>query len=102
MFMDTTDLRDMVYVARQPILRPTGRIFGYELLYRGAATDTSCNQPTDMASARVITDAVLNLGLDTLTGRLPAFINLNRGLLLEGAPMLFAPGTAVIELLEDT
>ncbi len=98
---DTSVLRDTVYVARQPILRPTGRVFGYELLYRGTATDTACNEPTDMASARTMTDAVLSLGLDTLTGHLPAFINLNRSLLLEGAPMLLSPSTAVIELLED-
>jgi EAL and modified HD-GYP domain-containing signal transduction protein len=101
--MDTADRpHDSIYVARQPILRSTGRVFGYELLYRSTEAATTCTGPTDKASARVMTDAVLSLGLDTLTGRLPAFINLNRDLLLSGAPRLLSPRAVVLELLEDT
>jgi EAL and modified HD-GYP domain-containing signal transduction protein len=92
---------DSVYVARQPILRATGHVFGYELLYRGAAFETACREDGDPASARTFTNALLNLGLDTLTHKLPAFINVNRTLLLAGAVSLLPPKNVVVELLED-
>jgi EAL and modified HD-GYP domain-containing signal transduction protein len=99
--METLSPRDTVYVARQPILHASGQVFGYELLYRGTAIETSCLAPGDTASARVLTDAVLNLGLDTLTDNMPAFLNLNRNLLLAGTATLLSPGAVVFELLED-
>ena len=101
--METQTLspRETVYVARQPILHASGQVFGYELLYRGNAIETSCLADGDLASARVLTDAVLNLGLDTLTDNLPAFLNLNRNLLVAGTATLLSPGAVVFELLED-
>jgi len=32
-----------LYVARQPTLDEHGRVFGYELLYRAAAGETTCS-----------------------------------------------------------
>ena len=97
----STDPRDTVYIARQPILQPSGRVFGYELLYRAAAEDAACTTAGDMAGARVLTDAVLNIGLDILTDGQTAFLNLTRRLLLDGAATLLPQGSAVFELLED-
>ena len=62
------DSREGAYVARQPILDASGQVFGYELLYRAAADAESCVDSRDLAAARVLSDAVLTLGLDTLTG----------------------------------
>lgn len=95
------DPRDTVYIARQPILRASGRVFGYELLYRAEANDTDCTTAGDTAGARVLTDAVLNLGLDVLTDGQTAFVNLTRHLLLDGAATLLPQDSAVFELLED-
>jgi c-di-GMP-related signal transduction protein len=92
---------DRVFVARQPIVDHGGRVFGYELLYRGAARDTACEGPTALASARVLTSAVLSLGLDTLTGGRLAFLNFARELLVGGAGTLFQPQATVIEILEN-
>jgi EAL and modified HD-GYP domain-containing signal transduction protein len=90
-----------IHVARQPILDQAGGVFGYELLYRGAATDTACAAEGDVASARVFADTVLSLGLDTLTvGRL-AFVNLTRSMLVNDAGMLLPPAATVLELRED-
>src|SRR5262245_40257436 len=76
-------------VARQPILDPNERVFGYELLYRAAPGDTACTTDGDLAGARVLTDAVLDIGLDTLTGGRLAFINLTRALLVgEGSTIV--------------
>jgi EAL and modified HD-GYP domain-containing signal transduction protein len=95
------DTRDRVYVARQPILLPNGHVFGYELLYRAAAGDTACVASGDVAGARVLTDALLNVGLDTLTNGRAAFINLTKELLLAGAAEVLPKSAVVLELRED-
>ena len=93
--------RDTVYIARQPIFHPSGRVFGYELLYRAEADDAECTAGGDMAGARVLTDTVLNLGLDVLTDGHTAFLNLTRRLLLDGAASLLPRESTVFELLEN-
>jgi len=90
-----------VHLARQPILDPRGGVFGYELLYRGSAADESCDDVGDRASARVLSNAVLSLGLDTLTAGRPAFVNFTRGLLLADAATLLPPSSLVVEVRED-
>jgi c-di-GMP-related signal transduction protein len=95
------DTRDMLYVARQPILDVQGQVFGYELLYRIEGDETTNVPSLDLAAARVLTDAVLNVGLDTLTGGRPAFVNLSRSLLVGGAWRLLPPAAAVFELQGD-
>jgi EAL and modified HD-GYP domain-containing signal transduction protein len=95
------DSRNTVCVARQPILDLAGRVYGYELLYRGSADATACTVEGDIAGARVLSDAVLALGLDVLTNGRLAFINFTRSLLLNGAGTLLPPTSMVIELRED-
>jgi EAL and modified HD-GYP domain-containing signal transduction protein len=90
-----------VHVARQPILDARGTVFGYELLYRAAQTDTSCTAEGDLASARVLTDAVLEVGLDTLTNGRPAFLNLTKPLITSQVATLLPHAAAVYELRED-
>jgi c-di-GMP-related signal transduction protein len=91
----------IVHLARQPILDAQGSVFGYELLYRGALSDTSCTADGDLASARVLTDAVLEVGLDTLTSGRPAFLNLTRPLILQRVATLLPASAAVYEIRED-
>ena len=95
------DSRKTICVARQPILDLSGRVYGYELLYRNTADATECVAEGDLAGARTLTDAVLALGLDVLTSGRPAFINFTRSLLLNGAGTLLPPTSMVIELRED-
>ena len=94
------DLRGGAYVARQPILNASGKVFGYELLYRAAAADLSCEETRDVAAARVLNDAVLTLGLDTLTGGKRAFFNVTRHLILSDFATLLPPSAVVLEVLE--
>lgn len=94
------DSREGVFVARQPILNRTGQVFGYELLYRAGAEALACEAPTDLAASRVLSDAVLNLGLDTLTSGRKAFMNVSRTLLLSGHATLLPPKAVVLEVLE--
>ena len=97
----SADPRALVHVARQAILDAKGQVFGYELLYRATQTSTSCTADGDLASARVITDAVLEVGLDTLTDGRPAFLNLTKPLITSQVATLLPHAAAVYELRED-
>lgn len=95
------DPRNSVCVARQPILDHVGRVYGYELLYRAGTDAVDCTAAGDLAGARVLSDAVLTLGLDALTCGRPAFVNFTRTLLLGDAGTLLPPTSVVIEIRED-
>jgi c-di-GMP-related signal transduction protein len=96
----TVDSRSVLCVARQPILNRARRVFGYELLYRESVESSGCAVGSNLASSRVLSDAVLALGLDRLTCGKPAFVNFTRSLLLSGASGLLPPTSLVIEVLE--
>lgn len=93
---------ETVHVARQPILDQRQKVYGYELLHRGSASSTACDDgsPAGFASARVIGDAVLAVGLDTLTGGHWAFVNLDEDSLLSDTATVLEPDQVVLELLE--
>jgi len=89
-----------VYLGRQPIYGANRDICGYELLYRRAAGDTSaCFPDGDQASAEVMLQAFLEIGLSTVSPLQPVFINHTRHLLTLD-PILPAD-RCVIEVLED-
>jgi len=90
-----------VFIARQPIFDRSRKVFGYELLFRASGDATTCGSGSEQATARVITDAVLAFGLDTLTMGHLAFINVTRDLLLDGMPAALPANRVVMELLED-
>ncbi len=91
------DSRKSVSVARQPILDQSGQIFGYELLYRGEA-DAQSGGSADLHGARVLSDALLGVGLDALTSGLRVFVSMTHHLLLDGAASLLPPEKTVLEL----
>jgi c-di-GMP-related signal transduction protein len=99
MAQPNADTRETLYVARQAILDARWQVFGYELLYR--ADGGAANVSMDLAAARVMTDAVLNVGLDTLTGGRPAFLNLTRSLLVSEAWSVLSPTAVVFELHDN-
>jgi EAL and modified HD-GYP domain-containing signal transduction protein len=90
------------YIARQPILDRDGNTYGYELLFR--SSNTNAYDPTvdgDTATSRVLSDAILESGIDGLVGNGYAFINLTSRF-LENPDLLDAlpPGRCVLEVLE--
>jgi EAL and modified HD-GYP domain-containing signal transduction protein len=89
-----------VYIARQPILDDQAKVFGYELLSRGGPHHTFWEGPSDHASARVLDDALLSVGLESLTGGRTAFLNLSEAILLSDAATLLPPEKLVLELVE--
>jgi c-di-GMP phosphodiesterase len=84
-----------VAVARQPILDRGQRLTGYELLHRGSAVHG------EQATAQVMLAAFGDIGLRSLVGAMPAWINVSRRFLLDVDPLSLPPGEVVLELLED-
>jgi EAL and modified HD-GYP domain-containing signal transduction protein len=91
-----------VFIARQPILDKTGRVFGYELLHRDSPSATLQRSESDQrATARVLTDGLLSIGFDALTGGRRALINVSRQFLLDGVPPVLPPGAVTLGLGAD-
>jgi c-di-GMP-related signal transduction protein len=97
------DQRCAVYVVRQPIVQASGRVYAYQLLYRTPPEDATPAPQVDLdlTSARVFTDVLLNLGLETITNNRRAFLKLSPQLLLNGAASLLPSTATVLELPED-
>lgn len=90
-----------VFLARQPILDVKQRIRAYEILYRSGYTNHYSAADPDEASSVVVLDTFQHLGLDSLTGGNPAFINFSSRLLAMDIATLFPSKYLVIELLES-
>ncbi len=89
-----------IFVARQPIFTRNLQVYGFELLYRGGASESFDNTPPDVATARVIANSFLTIGAEKLlSGRIP-FINFDSSLLLDRADVL-PFHHAVFEILEN-
>lgn len=92
---------EQIHVARQPILDARQQVFGYELLYRATSQDQFAAEDGVNRSAKVIGDALLGIGFDTLTDGRQAFINLDEGTLLADASGVLDPEQVVLEILES-
>lgn len=89
-----------VYVARQPIFDRDLQVCGYELLYRGGAVNTAQFPDGDTATANVMVNTLMEMGLNRMTSGQPAYINLTRNFLVhESIPL--PPSQIVLEVLED-
>src|ERR1039457_363378 len=86
------------FVARQPILDRTQKVFGYELLFRNGIEDYF-NADPDLA-ARSMLDSSLLFGLSTLCHNSRAFLNCTREILLRDLITLLPPSQTVVEILE--
>jgi EAL and modified HD-GYP domain-containing signal transduction protein len=94
----------LVHVGRQPILDRQGRLYGYELLFRGTAQAdmsgiTGPGGAADAATTSTIISAFSEFGAHLLGGGL-GFVNLTRTFIVGDLPVPFEPETAVLELLE--
>lgn len=88
-------------VGRQPIFDRRLDVIGYELLFRGHDTDHARVVDADQATTQTILNTFLEIGLDQIVGKEPAFINLTRSFILEELPLPFPPDQVVLEVLED-
>ena len=86
------------FVARQPILDRTQKVFGYELLFRNGVEDYFNADPE--FAARSTLDSSLLLGLETLCDGRHAFVNCTREVLLKDLVTLLPSNQTVVEVLE--
>jgi c-di-GMP-related signal transduction protein len=91
-----------VFVARQPIFDTKKRVVAYELLFR-SGMDNFFPRGTDgdMASAKVIGNALATFDFDVLTAGKKAYVNVTRHVLCEGLYTILPARRTVVELLEN-
>lgn len=89
-----------VMLARQPILTADGKVFGYEVLYRGIHVDAAAATVATAHTARVLCEALGNLGLERIVGGARLFVNFDQDLLESDYPLVLPPGQGVAEILE--
>ncbi|MGA2569582.1 MAG: HDOD domain-containing protein [Terracidiphilus sp.] len=82
------------YLSRQPILDVKGNVHAYALLYGGAVGSVSgCER-----EARALLDSAILLGLERLTGGLPAFVRCTPAMLTASLVEILPAGTTVLEI----
>jgi c-di-GMP phosphodiesterase len=90
-----------VFVGRQPIYTQQLDVFAYELLFRSGEVQHAGVTDGNQATAHVLVNTFLELGLDTLVGSKRAFVNLTRDFLLQDYSLVFPADRVVLEVLED-
>ncbi len=93
-------LYDSVYVARQPVFTAKMEIWGYELLFRHAATAQGAVITDDaQATSQVIADGFA-LAAQGMRQGIRVLINFPRNILVSPIPYVLPPERCVIEILE--
>jgi len=91
-----------VLVARQPICALNQKTLGYELLFRNSSENRAIIGDPDLATAQVIVNSFMEIGLDKIVGSSLAFINVTREFILGGNCRSLPTDRVVLEILEDT
>ncbi|MGG0716886.1 HDOD domain-containing protein [Robertmurraya massiliosenegalensis] len=90
-----------VFVAKQPILNRERENIAFELFYRSGLENSFPNIDGDQATADVIINSFLNIGIEELCSGKPCFIIFTKKLLLLGLPTYFTPQEIVVEFSES-
>jgi EAL and modified HD-GYP domain-containing signal transduction protein len=86
-------------IGRQQIFDRNLALFGYELLFRPVGN--SADADGSAITQQLVADAILELGLERLTGGALAFINFTSANLLSGMTEALPKDKVVIEILES-
>src|SRR6185295_7903735 len=99
---ETPTRRDKAFVARQPIYREDLKVFAYELLLRQNDLNAPAFTKGDQATAQVLLDTFMEIGLDRVVGPNLAFVTVSRNFLLSGYCQSLPKDRLVLQLPEDT
>ena len=88
-----------VFLARQPIYDAARKIHGYELLFRRSDVDKADVRDGTVATAQVLVNAIIDIGVEKIAGQELLFINCTRDILM--SEPIVPPGRCVLEVLED-
>lgn len=89
------------YVARQPIFDRRKKIYAYELLFRDSTANFVPDIDGDLATGQVLSNSVINIGMEEISGDSRSFVNFTENLLLKRIPLLLPKDKIVVEILED-
>ena len=67
-----------IFLGRQPILDASSKLFAYELLFRGGAGDAAVFDDENQASASVVRNTFIEIGLENVVGRHQAFVRMTQ------------------------
>jgi EAL and modified HD-GYP domain-containing signal transduction protein len=94
-------MNQSVLVGRQAIFDRQREVFGYELLYRDGQANMAQVVDGDEATARVMVNTFLELGIDQIAGTAQAFINLTGNFFLSHNYEVLPTKNVVLEVLES-
>jgi EAL and modified HD-GYP domain-containing signal transduction protein len=94
-------LMERILVSRQPIFGSDMSKLGYELLFRNSDEDRASFSDGDQATAEVIVNTFMEIGLDEMVGRHLAFINFDRNLILGSYCECLPRDRVVLEILKS-
>lgn len=86
------------FVGRQPILNEDNVVYGYELLYRAGPSNEVGDVNRTVATARVIVSTFVDIGLESIVGDSPAFLNVTEGFLHDPDLLVFAPEQVILSI----
>jgi len=90
-----------IFIGRQPIYDRNLGVYAYELLFRSEQSNTADITDGDKATSDVIVNTFLEIGLDNIVNKRPAFINLTRSFFVNHQTISLPKDRVVLELLED-
>lgn len=88
-------------IGRQQILDRNLNIYAYELLFRGQGLDLNDREEATQATNQIITDAIIEMGINNIVDEHRAFINFTTHNILEKTPLSLPKERIVIEVLEN-
>src|ERR1700733_1885094 len=91
-----------VLVGRHPLCRGRKQTLGYELLFRNSMVNEAVIQNPEQATAQVIVNAFMEIGLERIVGSSLAFVNVTRDFILGDHCRSLPKDRVVLEILENT
>ena len=96
----TTTLKQAALVGRQAIFNRQMEVFGYELLYRDGTDNLANIMDGDEATAKVLVNSFLELGIEQIAGNGQAFFNLTANFFLRQQYEALPTKNVILEVLE--
>ncbi len=94
-------LKQSILVGRQAIFDRQMEVFGYELLYRDGTGNCANIMDGDEATAKVMVNTFLEIGIDNIAGNAQAFFNLTATFFMSRQYEAFPTKNVILEVLES-
>ncbi len=94
-------LKQSILVGRQAIFDRQMEVFGYELLYRDGTGNCANIMDGDEATAKVMVNTFLEIGIDHIAGNANAFFNLTATFFMSRQYEAFPTENVILEVLES-